>query len=151
MRRLRRDNLLDSASRKKILALLTATSGAHVARLAREARLSWTGAVHHLRELEVAGFVESQVIGRRRVYFLPSRADANALALLGGRTCEIVARAIFTLPGSNVREISARTGLSRRVVYYHTLRLREAGLVLAREEPIRLDPAVLLIRLLQVS
>lgn len=151
MRRLRRDNLLQSASRKKILALLATTNGAHVARIARQSRLSWTGTAHHLRELEAAAFVASRVIGRRRVFFLPTGEDANALAILGGRTCELVARAILASPGKTVRELSRATLLSRRAVYYHALRLREAGLARAHDEPIRLDPTPLLLRLFRVS
>ena len=156
MRRLRTDTLLKSAQRTKILGLLRKFHGAHVARIAREADLSWTAAAHHLRELEAAAFVTSRRVGRRRVYAARD-THANALAILGGRTAQRVAMALVEHSGGTIFELATAISLSRRALHYHVLRMRRVGLVVVKDEatrtrgdqtPIRVQPTPLLIHLM---
>lgn len=156
MRRLRTDNLLNSAQRTKILDFLRKSHGAHVARIAGEAGLSWTAAAHHLRELEAAAFVTSRRVGRRRVYAARD-GHATALAVIGGRTAQRVAMALVERPGATICELAAVTSFSCRALHYHVLRMRRAGLATVNDEktrtrgdqtPIRVRPMPLLIHLM---
>jgi len=92
---------------------------------------------HHLRMLEVHGFVARRRQGSAYVYFAAEHAPPAsdpAWALLADLTRRGVAVALARSPGPLTQvEIAAASGVSRRLASYHLRLLRHADLV--REEP----------------
>lgn len=139
-------------ARARILAILGKNPGIHAARLAALIGLSWNGAAHHLRALRADRLVATLRVSNRRLYFLPlDEVVSRAAACLTSESARSIARRICAKPGENVREIALATALSRRVVYHHAKRLRDAGALAAEGEPLRFRATPLLQRLLRVS
>jgi predicted transcriptional regulator len=137
---------------ERILATLKTNPGIHAGRLAKHVGLSWNGAAHHLRKLRAAGLVATLRVSNRRLYFLPEDdAYARVASVLTSAAARAIAHRICTDAGRNAREIANATQLSRRVVYHHTKRLRDIGLVTAEGEPLRFRPTALLVRLMRLS
>lgn len=138
-------------ARARILTIIEKNPGVHAARLAALADLSWNGTAHHLRKLRDEGRVATLRVSNRRLYFLPADEDVlRAAASLTSEAARATARRICDMPRANVREIASAAGLSRRVVYHHTKRLRDAGALVAESEPLRFRATPLLLRLMRL-
>lgn len=131
--RLRATHLLENERRRAVYDLVRAAPGASVPRIRRELALARVVVEHHVRLLQMHGYIVLRQQGRTRCYYLPESAppapeyehpalrDANRQLLL--RMLEGSA----TPPTQ--RELSERSGLSQRLVSYHLARLERAGLV----------------------
>lgn len=123
----------DAASPRRLLDVVRATPGLTMGELARRVDLGLGTVSYHVQRLQRAGLVQSVASGRRRLVFpthmVPAGKEPQARALLLGRTCNGIARAVLAQPGCSIAELARVTGAHRRTVYYHVRALRDAGLV----------------------
>lgn len=122
-------HVLGSPVRANIMRALDQTGGLTLGELRERFALGWGQSYHHIRKLERAGLITSQRFGRRRI-ILPRRAynsfDA-ARAYLRGATAHAIFTDIESNPGTHVKAIAQRTGLTPRAVYYHVSELIDLG------------------------
>jgi DNA-binding transcriptional ArsR family regulator len=129
------DRILDSPSRRAILAAVRASPGLTMSSLKRRTGYSWGLLYHHVHLLERSGHVTTQLVGRRRVLYPAEAPLADpklaARILLEGETLRIVARAIVDHPGASMAEVVRASSASPRAAYYHVRRLLDAGLIVS--------------------
>lgn len=117
----------------RLLALVAAEPGLPVGEIARRLSVRDGTVYYHIARLQLAGRVRTVVKGRRRLVFPAGAAweemRTEAAALLRGRTVRHIALAILRQPGLSMRQLIPLVSDSPRAVYYHTKRLRAAGLI----------------------
>lgn len=112
------ENLLNHATRRRIVDLVSLQPGANLKRI-RDRLGSNRGTVaHHVRLLEEGGILKGRVQGREHQCYLEREPDVGVdkLAVLQeGRTMEII-DAVIARPGIVQRELASQLGMSRKVI-----------------------------------
>lgn len=132
----RGEHVLGSPTRRAILDLVDEDPGRTLGEIRSRLAIGWGNCYHHVFKLERAGLVKTSRIGRRLLILPagpdPDNAIARARAMLMGTTARSVCDDIAAHPGTEVSDITRRTSLSKRAVYYHVRQLQACGLVVSR-------------------
>ncbi len=126
--RLRRSDVLDHATRDRLLAAVAAEPGLPLAALGRRAGASGTTVAYHLHLLERHGLVASRREGPFRVFYAPEAvrdAPTDVLTSAERRVLDLLAR-----DGPlTQRALAERLDVTKQAVNYHVKRLARRGLL----------------------
>ncbi|HLE96665.1 MAG TPA: helix-turn-helix domain-containing protein [Candidatus Thermoplasmatota archaeon] len=127
-------------TRARLLTLVRERPGAPTADLVIAASLNEATALHHLETLERARFVKSLRVGRDRLWFEAGaeRPDAPTLAALHAPTRRELLDAVHRRPGVTQADLARELGLTRATLSHHVRHLRDAGLLQARRDGLRI-------------
>lgn len=134
--RLRRTELASHPKRAALLDAIRARPGVTTANLVAATALNQGTALHHLRALENASLVKSLLVGRDRTWFEAAARppQGEALAAMQAPMRAAILDALRHEPGLTQAELARRLGSSRNNLHHHVTVLRDAGLVVVREE-----------------
>lgn len=139
------ERLLRSKSARALYEAIQQEPGLALSRLCSQTGLGWGGTYHHIRKLEVAGFVLRHQTGHVvRVFPVGTPKDTMESPWLS-ETARRVHDAIQEGAPRTVGTLANDLGLPSRVVYYHLRRLTDAGLLQRkayRYGPIQLGSAM---------
>lgn len=128
--RMRPEDVLGNARRRTILEYLSAHPGASLSRIARDLRLGWGAAVHHLNLLESRGHVRSCAHGRERAFTLPGQTSPeDRVAGILRPVAAALLEAVRSRPESSQRSLAQRVGVSLPLAHRHLGGLERRGLV----------------------
>lgn len=134
--RLNRDTLLRNPNRQRVLDVILAHPGEHVAGIVRAAGMPEVVVRHHLRILEQHGLVTMRPAGKLRTYHVPGLGVAadklSSFVLLKDETRRTLLETL-TQSGAALsqKEIALRSGASQRLVSYHLQILEKESLVVS--------------------
>lgn len=115
--------------RQRVMDALLRHPGSMLSELQKLAHVGWPSLYEAIRELEASGKIRVEGMGRGRRYFPTHFPTAGVVRPLKGKTKRLVARTILEAGITNMPDVIAKTGLSRRIAYHHVKALRDAGLV----------------------
>jgi len=130
--RIREGEVLDHATRNRILDLVNARPGIHLKELQADLGIAWGTLVHHVRRLEATGHLVSMRQGPRRLLYAANTPESRArqdLALLRNGTAFRIAATIQQQPGIRQGTVCDVLELQPASVSKHASRLEEAGLI----------------------
>lgn len=130
------DELDDHPTRSRILVLLGTRPGATTQDLAELGSLNAGTLLYHLEILARFGLVNSQRVGRERLWYLAGapKPDLQRLAPLAVPVRQTLLDMIQGTPGATQADLARLTGLSAPTIHHHVRILAQAGLVELRRE-----------------
>jgi DNA-binding MarR family transcriptional regulator len=125
--KIKRDNLLKHAVRKRIHEYVDENPGAHYRAILDELELSMGVLTYHLNRLEKAEYLRSRQDGMYRRFFITGRKTEVKFFLSGIQ--ETILATITANQGISQSSIAKSIGVTRKVVNYHVRILDQAGLI----------------------
>ena len=116
--------LLRSPIRMRIYEAVCQSPGLHLRELNRRVGGGWGAFRLHLAALEKGGYLRVQRAGRQRLVY-PSSSAPDAVDV--HPTGRLVLDGLTGEDAMSLRDLAAKTGLSRQLVKYHVNRLAEMG------------------------
>jgi len=129
--KIRRENLLKHAVRKRIHEYVTANPGAHYRAILDDLELSMGVLTYHLNRLEKAEYLKSRQDGMYRRFFVTGRKTDIKFFL--SNVQESIVATIRDNQGISQSKIADAIGVTRKVVNYHVRILNQAGLIYVEE------------------
>jgi len=130
--RIRRHEVLEHATRQRILEAVAARPGMTLQSLQAELGVAWGTTVHHVHVLQRHARLVSVRQGPRRLLYIASTPEGRAradLAILRPVTAHGIALAVHRQPGMQQVEICRLVGVRGPSASKHLSRLAAAGLV----------------------
>lgn len=123
--RVHKDAVLEHSKREELYNFIKANQGPCFSDLRRSLELSNGNLIHHLRILEMQGYVTGQRDGFRKRFYVRGPKVVPATYLT--RTQQQLLEVIGAHPGLTQKELSGLVGLPRELVFYHTKQLALRG------------------------
>ncbi len=129
--KIRRDNLLKHAVRKRIHEYVKENPGAHYRAILDDLELSMGVLTYHLNRLEKGEYLRSRQDGMYRRFFVTGRKTEVKFFL--SEIQESIMATIRANQGISQSKIAEAIGVTRKVVNYHIKILDQAGLIYMEE------------------
>ncbi len=129
--KIKRDNLLKHAVRRRIHEYVKENPGAHYRAILDDLELSMGVLTYHLNRLEKAEYLRSRQDGMYRRFFVTGRRTEVKFFLSDVQ--ESILATIRANQGISQTRIAERIGVTRKVVNYHVKILDQAGLIYMEE------------------
>ena len=126
--KIRRENLLKHAIRKRIFDHIGENPGKHYRAILSELDLPLGVLTYHINRLEKAGYIKSRQDGMFRRFYISGRK--TDLRFFLSDIQESILNVINENKGISQSKIAEKIGVSRKVVNYHINILDQAGLIL---------------------
>lgn len=130
--RISRDEILDNATRRRIVEAVRAEPGIHFRGLKRRLDVGRGILQHHLDKLVQAGYLAEHGAEAYRCYFAQGQVDRRVMEVadrLRADGARAVLDAVRHRPGSSLTEVAEAADVSASTAGYHLDKLAEAGLV----------------------
>lgn len=130
--RIRREDLFDNETRRRIREALRERPGLHFRKLARRLDVAHDPLNHHLRILRDRQLVVEEQIQGRRCLFWTGQIDPRcrrALGLAASSGARSLLEVLRGSPGLDTTQLGEEAGLAPSTVSYHLERLQKAGVV----------------------
>jgi DNA-binding MarR family transcriptional regulator len=123
--RVQKDAVLQHGKREELYNFIKSNQGPSFSDLRRSLELSNGNLIHHLRILEMQGYVTGQRDGFRKRFYVRGPKVVPTTYLT--RTQQQLLDTIGANPGLTQKELSGLVGLPRELVFYHTKQLAMRG------------------------
>lgn len=125
--KIKKENLLKNAQRKRILEFITDNPGIHYRAILDDLELPMGVLSYHLNRLEKGQYIKSRQDGMYRRFFIKSTRTEMRFFLSGIQ--ESILSVIKENQGISQSKIARKINVSRKVVNYHVNILDQAGLI----------------------
>ncbi|MBW3584004.1 MAG: winged helix-turn-helix transcriptional regulator [Euryarchaeota archaeon] len=125
--RIKKDKVLDHATRERIHETIQGNPGIHFSGLRRLLHMPNGTLVHHLRTLEREGLLKNERVGGRLHFYAVGERARMAVGLTPRQ--DIILRSLVKRPGIAQAELARHLGVSRQALHQHLTPLRDLGLV----------------------
>lgn len=127
--KIQKEEVLDHFTRGRIYGMIESNPGVHYTLIKKKVGVGNGTLTYHLGTLEREGFIRSEWDGLyKRFYPAQMSRTGDEVLELSGVQSELMGH-IRTDPGISQKELSQRTGFSKRVISYHISRMAEARLI----------------------
>ncbi|HEX9815671.1 MAG TPA: winged helix-turn-helix transcriptional regulator [Candidatus Thermoplasmatota archaeon] len=123
--RVQKEAVLEHSKREELYNFIKSNQGPSFSDLRRSLELSNGNLIHHLRILEMQGYVTGQRDGFRKRFYVRGPKVVPTTYLT--RTQQQLLDVIGAHPGLTQKELSGLVGLPRELVFYHTKQLAMRG------------------------
>ena len=130
--RVQKDAVLEHAKREELYNFIKSNQGPSFSDLRRSLELSNGNLIHHLRILEMQGYVSGQRDGFRKRFYV--RGPKIVATTYLTRTQQQLVDVVGAHPGLTQKELSGLVGLPRELVFYHTKQLALKGRLEIRQD-----------------
>jgi hypothetical protein len=127
--KIQREEVLDQFTRGRIYGMIESNPGVHYTLIKKKMGVGNGTLTYHLTTLEREGFVRSEWDGLYKRFYPSQMARSPTDVLELSRVQTELMGHIRTDPGITQKELSMRTGLSKRVISYHISRMTQARLI----------------------
>ena len=127
--KIKREEVLDQFTRGRIYGMIESNPGVHYTLIKKKMGVGNGTLTYHLTTLEREGFVRSEWDGLYKRFYPSQMARSPTDILELSRVQMELMGHIRTDPGITQKELSMRTGLSKRVISYHVSRMTQARLI----------------------
>jgi DNA-binding transcriptional ArsR family regulator len=127
--KIRKEEVLDQFTRGRIYGMIESNPGVHYTLIKKKVGVGNGTLTYHLSTLEREGFVRSEWDGLYKRFYPSQMARSEGEVLELSRVQAELLGHIRTAPGISQKELSMRTGFSKRVISYHISRMTEARLI----------------------
>lgn len=125
--RIKKDKVLDHATRERIHETIQGNPGIHFSGLRRMLDMPNGTLVHHLRTLEREGLLKTERVGGRLHFYAIGERARMAVGLSPRQ--DVILRSLVRRPGIAQAELARHLGVSRQALHQHLAPLRDLGLV----------------------
>jgi predicted transcriptional regulator len=127
--KIRKEEVLDQFTRGRIYGMIESNPGVHYTLIKKKVGVGNGTLTYHLTTLEREGFIRAEWDGLYKRFYPSQMARSESDVLELSRVQAELLGHIKTAPGITQKELSMRTGLSKRVISYHVSRMTEARLI----------------------
>jgi len=127
--KIRKEEVLDQFTRGRIYGMIESNPGVHYTLIKKKVGVGNGTLTYHLTTLEREGFIRAEWDGLYKRFYPSQMARTESDVLELSRIQAELLGHIKTDPGITQKELSMRTGLSKRVISYHISRMTEARLI----------------------
>jgi len=132
-----KESLFMNTTRQRIFEYLCRFPCSHFSKLARSLKLSTPTARWHLDKLERSGFITSEKVGNKIVYYPPGFIDpghVKVIYFLQKEKTRMILALLFEKGGLAQKEIREALGINNQTLIWYTSRLEEYDLLSTLED-----------------